>query len=123
MSSQVECIGECMFRLGAPWLFITVCYSSLLFLSTFFPAVSHQHLFYRRGGFGGSQSLMGEDGTVSGKACPKGLYGIFCEVVNFIFPDLSSSILSSFMNHSLVNVLLFLIAKGVFVPNIPKCLR
>ncbi|KAH6774219.1 ephrin type-B receptor [Perilla frutescens var. hirtella] len=31
------------------------------------------------GGFGGNQSLMGEDGTVSGKACPKGLYGIFCE--------------------------------------------
>lgn len=22
----------------------------------------------------------GENGTVTGKACPKGLYGIFCEV-------------------------------------------
>ncbi|KAL3650773.1 hypothetical protein CASFOL_007176 [Castilleja foliolosa] len=31
------------------------------------------------GGFGGNQSHMGENGTVSGKACPKGLYGIFCE--------------------------------------------
>ncbi|KAL3629998.1 hypothetical protein CASFOL_022982 [Castilleja foliolosa] len=31
------------------------------------------------GGLGGNQSHMGENGTVSGKACPKGLYGIFCE--------------------------------------------
>ncbi|KAK6161920.1 hypothetical protein DH2020_001761 [Rehmannia glutinosa] len=31
------------------------------------------------GGLGGNQSYMGENGTVSGKACPKGLYGIFCE--------------------------------------------
>ncbi|KAL6533975.1 hypothetical protein OROHE_013808 [Orobanche hederae] len=31
------------------------------------------------GGFGGNQSHMGENGTVSGKACPKGLYGTFCE--------------------------------------------
>lgn len=59
-----------------------VCYSTLLFLSSFLPVVLHLHLFYHRGGFGGSQSLMGEDGTVSGKACPKGLYGIFCEVVH-----------------------------------------
>ncbi|CAA0824261.1 Unknown protein [Striga hermonthica] len=31
------------------------------------------------GGIGGRQSHMGENGTLSGKACPKGLYGIFCE--------------------------------------------
>ncbi|XP_073315602.1 uncharacterized protein [Primulina huaijiensis] len=32
-----------------------------------------------RGGLGGNQGHTGENGTVSGKACPKGLYGIFCE--------------------------------------------
>ncbi|XP_075489131.1 LOW QUALITY PROTEIN: uncharacterized protein LOC142527987 [Primulina tabacum] len=32
-----------------------------------------------RGGLGGNQGLPGENGTVSGKACPKGLYGTFCE--------------------------------------------
>ncbi|KAI5383166.1 uncharacterized protein LOC127108398 [Lathyrus oleraceus] len=31
------------------------------------------------GGFGGGQGLPGKNGSISGKACPKGLYGIFCE--------------------------------------------
>ncbi|XP_022861909.1 uncharacterized protein LOC111382234 isoform X2 [Olea europaea var. sylvestris] len=31
------------------------------------------------GGLGGIQGYTGENGTVSGKACPKGLYGIFCK--------------------------------------------
>ncbi|KAL3500639.1 hypothetical protein ACH5RR_039732, partial [Cinchona calisaya] len=31
------------------------------------------------GGIGGDQGSAGETGTVTGKACPKGLYGIFCE--------------------------------------------
>ncbi|EPS64424.1 hypothetical protein M569_10357 [Genlisea aurea] len=31
------------------------------------------------GGLGGNQGQMGENGTISGKACPKGLYGTFCE--------------------------------------------
>ncbi|KAL2543583.1 glycine-rich protein [Forsythia ovata] len=31
------------------------------------------------GGLGGIQGYTGGNGTVSGKACPKGLYGIFCE--------------------------------------------
>ncbi|CAI9759633.1 unnamed protein product [Fraxinus pennsylvanica] len=31
------------------------------------------------GGLGGNQSQTGENGTVSGKACPMGLYGIFCK--------------------------------------------
>lgn len=35
---------------------------------------------YDRGGLGGHQGLMGQNGTISGKACPKGLYGVFCEV-------------------------------------------
>ncbi|XP_051132101.1 uncharacterized protein LOC127252110 [Andrographis paniculata] len=32
-----------------------------------------------RGGIGRGQGQEGENGTLSGKACPKGLYGIFCE--------------------------------------------
>ncbi|CDP03222.1 unnamed protein product [Coffea canephora] len=31
------------------------------------------------GGFGRGMGQNGENGTVSGKACPKGLYGIFCQ--------------------------------------------
>ncbi|POO00581.1 ephrin type-B receptor [Trema orientale] len=31
------------------------------------------------GGFGRGQGHSGQNGTVTGKACPKGLYGIFCE--------------------------------------------
>nr|GME14715.1 uncharacterized protein LOC109179865 [Ipomoea batatas] len=34
---------------------------------------------YASGGLGGKEGGIGENGTVSGKACPKGLYGIFCE--------------------------------------------
>ncbi|KAG8375631.1 hypothetical protein BUALT_Bualt10G0120400 [Buddleja alternifolia] len=34
---------------------------------------------HTRGGLGGNQGYMGENGTVSGKDCPKGLYGTFCE--------------------------------------------
>lgn len=37
--------------------------------------------FHGRGGFGRGQGRAGENGTVTGKACPKGLYGIFCQVV------------------------------------------
>ncbi|PSS01243.1 hypothetical protein CEY00_Acc22601 [Actinidia chinensis var. chinensis] len=33
----------------------------------------------RGGGLGRDQSGAGENGTVTGKACPKGLYGTFCE--------------------------------------------
>lgn len=29
---------------------------------------------------GRNQGGAGDNGTVTGKACPKGLYGIFCEV-------------------------------------------
>ncbi|KAK1408067.1 hypothetical protein QVD17_39699 [Tagetes erecta] len=32
-----------------------------------------------RGGEGDGEALPGEDGTISGKECPKGLYGTFCE--------------------------------------------
>lgn len=40
---------------------------------------------FHRGGLGGHEGHMGENGTVSGKSCPKGLYGIFCEVVHDLF--------------------------------------
>lgn len=40
--------------------------------------------YHYRGGFGEDESGAGENGTVTGKACPKGLYGIFCEV-GFLF--------------------------------------
>ncbi|MQM12790.1 hypothetical protein Taro_045709 [Colocasia esculenta] len=32
-----------------------------------------------RGGLGQGQGFAGENGTITGKDCPKGLYGIFCE--------------------------------------------
>ncbi|KAK7399013.1 hypothetical protein VNO78_10188 [Psophocarpus tetragonolobus] len=31
------------------------------------------------GGFGGGQGLPGKNGSISGTACPRGLYGIFCK--------------------------------------------
>lgn len=37
-------------------------------------------LYYCRGGMGGDQGGTGENGTVTAKPCPKGLYGTFCEV-------------------------------------------
>lgn len=33
-----------------------------------------------RGGVAKDEALFGENGTVTGKACPKGLYGILCKV-------------------------------------------
>lgn len=32
------------------------------------------------GGIGRETGLKGEDGTISGKPCPRGLHGLFCEV-------------------------------------------
>lgn len=49
--------------------------SLLLFLVEFDNGV-----YYYRGGLGSDESSDGENGTVTGKACPKGLYGIFCKV-------------------------------------------
>ncbi|KAF6139924.1 hypothetical protein GIB67_033306, partial [Kingdonia uniflora] len=34
---------------------------------------------HARGGLGNNEGYAGGNGTVTGKACPKGLYGIFCE--------------------------------------------
>ncbi|KAL6984707.1 hypothetical protein U1Q18_018089 [Sarracenia purpurea var. burkii] len=41
------------------------------------PSVGDKCLF--RGGVGRDRGYAGENGTVTGKACPKGLYGIFCQ--------------------------------------------
>lgn len=35
---------------------------------------------YNRGGIGRDEGQAGENGTVTGKDCPEGLFGIFCEV-------------------------------------------
>ncbi|CAA3006768.1 uncharacterized protein LOC111368658 isoform X1 [Olea europaea subsp. europaea] len=43
------------------------------------PIASVKGSIHARGGFGSNQNQTGGNGTVSGKACPKGLYGIFCE--------------------------------------------
>lgn len=37
------------------------------------------------GGAGDDAGHHGQEGTITGKACPKGLYGIFCEVCSYIF--------------------------------------
>lgn len=50
-------------------------------------SVFHCTLYYLgRGGIGRGQDYVGENGTVTGKACPKGLYGIFCQVTS-LFQD------------------------------------
>ncbi|VFQ84696.1 unnamed protein product [Cuscuta campestris] len=43
------------------------------------PIASVKGSIYISGGPGGKRGGSGQNGTVSGKACPKGLYGIFCE--------------------------------------------
>ncbi|CBI20602.3 uncharacterized protein LOC100243932 isoform X2 [Vitis vinifera] len=43
------------------------------------PIASVKGSIHSRGGLARDQSGMGENGTVTGKACPRGLYGIFCE--------------------------------------------
>ncbi|PON67877.1 ephrin type-B receptor [Parasponia andersonii] len=43
------------------------------------PIASVQGSIHAGGGLGRGKGGAGENGTVTGKACPKGLYGIFCE--------------------------------------------
>lgn len=38
-----------------------------------------------RGGTGSDNGHAGKDGSLTGKECPKGLYGVFCEVSIFLF--------------------------------------
>lgn len=37
-------------------------------------------LLFHSGGSGGDEGGAGENGTVTGKACPEGLFGTFCKV-------------------------------------------
>ncbi|GAV56979.1 hypothetical protein CFOL_v3_00518 [Cephalotus follicularis] len=43
------------------------------------PIASVKGIIHTGGGLGRGQGGAGENGTVTGKACPKGLYGTFCE--------------------------------------------
>ncbi|KAH9617274.1 hypothetical protein KSS87_014560 [Heliosperma pusillum] len=43
------------------------------------PIASVKGSILARGGLGGAQGGAGENGTVTGKSCPKGLYGTFCK--------------------------------------------
>ncbi|KAJ0031712.1 hypothetical protein Pint_13319 [Pistacia integerrima] len=45
----------------------------------YLPLASVKGTIHARGGLGRGEGLAGRNGTVTGKACPKGLYGIFCE--------------------------------------------
>ncbi|CAN1248608.1 hypothetical protein LINPERPRIM_LOCUS6806 [Linum perenne] len=45
----------------------------------YFPVASINGTIDSRGGAGKNGGLLGEGGTVTGKSCPKGLYGTFCE--------------------------------------------
>lgn len=41
------------------------------------------NLVFNSGGAGANGGSDGEKGTVTGKKCPAGLYGTFCEVIKF----------------------------------------
>ncbi|KAF7819735.1 putative transmembrane protein [Senna tora] len=45
----------------------------------YIPLASVKGAIHTGGGFGGGRGLPGKNGTISGRSCPKGLYGIFCE--------------------------------------------
>ncbi|XAR67080.1 hypothetical protein NMG60_11013510 [Bertholletia excelsa] len=45
----------------------------------YLPIASVNGTIHVRGGIGRGQGYAGENGTVTGKACPRGLYGIFCQ--------------------------------------------
>ncbi|KAJ7973750.1 Ephrin type-B receptor [Quillaja saponaria] len=43
------------------------------------PLASVKGSIHTGGGFGRGQGLPGKNGTITGKACPRGLYGLFCQ--------------------------------------------
>ncbi|XP_020972907.1 uncharacterized protein LOC107632887 [Arachis ipaensis] len=55
-------------------------WSNILVGDEYIPIASVNGSILTRGGLGGGQGLRGKNGSISGKACPRGLYGIFCEV-------------------------------------------
>ncbi|XP_057750325.1 uncharacterized protein LOC130968867 [Arachis stenosperma] len=54
-------------------------WSNILVGDEYIPIASVNGSILTRGGLGGGQGLRGKNGSISGKACPRGLYGIFCE--------------------------------------------
>lgn len=46
-------------------------------------------LLLASGGTGNSGGQSGQEGTITGKECPKGLYGTFCEVCVIWMPPFS----------------------------------
>ncbi|KAK9266622.1 hypothetical protein L1049_003574 [Liquidambar formosana] len=54
-------------------------WSDILTGDEYLPIASVNGSIFTRGGFGRNRGHAGENGTVTGKSCPKGLYGIFCE--------------------------------------------
>lgn len=67
------------------------------------------------GGAGSKDGLTGEDGNVSGKQCPEGLYGLSCVVRHDI--DISSclSSLAYFMLHGFFSISVILIRDCLFL--------
>ncbi|XP_056163736.1 uncharacterized protein LOC115684582 isoform X2 [Syzygium oleosum] len=45
----------------------------------YYPIASVKGNIQMGGGFGRGRGYAGENGTITGKACPKGLYGVFCK--------------------------------------------
>ncbi|XP_052180688.1 uncharacterized protein LOC127793928 isoform X2 [Diospyros lotus] len=54
-------------------------WSDILTGDEYLPMASVQGTIHVGGGVGNGQGNAGEDGTVTGKSCPRGLYGIFCQ--------------------------------------------
>lgn len=50
----------------------------------------HVKMMPSSGGAGDDGGLFGEEGTITGKKCPKGLYGTFCKVCSILFHVMSS---------------------------------
>ncbi|KAI9118983.1 hypothetical protein K1719_009658 [Acacia pycnantha] len=54
-------------------------WSDILVGDEYIPLASVEGTIHAGGGFGGGRGLPGKNGTISGRECPKGLFGIFCE--------------------------------------------
>ncbi|MED6146912.1 hypothetical protein PIB30_039140 [Stylosanthes scabra] len=54
-------------------------WSNILVGDEYIPIASVNGSILTRGGLGGGQGLRGKNGSISGNACPRGLYGTFCE--------------------------------------------
>lgn len=54
-------------------------WSSIPVGDEYYPIASVKGNIQTGGGFGRGHGLAGENGTITGKACPKGLYGVFCK--------------------------------------------